>query len=154
MYGYVCICQSKIQDRYYYLQDPTVSMSIVILTVLPSAYFAKATGFFLPRVRRTTNAPSPALLFAALCPELDIPCLWSIIATLKTNDRFKNGIPWNFLSFYHLCSFHGSFHYLALHYISIWLFFCPNWMQTPWEQDFICFIHRWVPDHEAVTGIQ
>ena len=154
MYGYVCICQSKIQDRYYCLQDPIMSMSIIILTMFPSAYFAKATRFFLLLVRHTTNALSPALYLLLSALDVDIHCLWSIITTLKTNDRFKNGTPWNFPSFYHLYSFHSSFHYLALHYISIWLFFCPNWMETPWEQDFISFIHRWVPDYEAVTGIQ
>lgn len=91
MYGYVCICQSKIQDRYYCPQDPIMSMSIIILTMLPSAYFAKATRFFLPLVRHTTNALSPALYLLLSALNVDIPCPWSIITTLKRNDRFKNG---------------------------------------------------------------
>ena len=74
MYGYVCICQSKIQDRYYCPQDPIMSMSIIILTMLPSAYFAKATRFFLPLVRHTTNALSPALYLLLSALNVDIPC--------------------------------------------------------------------------------
>ena len=48
-------------------------MSIIILTMLPSTYFAKATRFFLLLVRHTTNALSPALVFAALCLEHSFP---------------------------------------------------------------------------------
>jgi len=55
-------------------------MSIIILTMLPSAYFAKATRFFLLLVRHTTNALSPALVFAALCLEHSFPrCPLSLI---------------------------------------------------------------------------
>ena len=131
IYGHVCICQSKIQDPYYCLQDPTVSDVHNYSHHASFCLLCKSHKILLATCQAHHKCSVSSSCICCSLPWTFLPQMSSVSdqqSPLLKNDHFKNEISWNFLSFDHLYFFHGRFHYLALHYIFIWLFFCPNWV--------------------------
>ena len=88
----MCICQNKIQDPYYCLQDPTMSDVHSYSHHASFHLFCKSHKILLATCQAHHKCCLQLLylLLSALnIPSPDVPCLWSTIATLKKMNTLK-----------------------------------------------------------------
>ena len=154
MYVYMCIYQSNIQDPYYCLQDPTISdvHDYSHLTSYRDSFCLPCKSHMICLVtcqpHHTCSVSGSCL--CCLCREHSFPrhslSLINNYHLGKMTTLSKHGMSWNFLSLYLL--YFSSWHF-SLPGIILYIYL----IISPWEQGFACFIHRWIPESEAVTGI-
>ena len=108
----MCICQSKIQDPYYCLQDPTMSDVHNYSHHASFRLLCKGHKILLAASQAHHKCSVSSSCICCSLPWKFLPQMSSVSdqqLPLLKNDHFKNGISWNFLSFDHLYFFSWQF---------------------------------------------